>query len=193
MKIKKTRSLIKLTCADVWAERYQLNSLQRKNWLVRKKLMQMEAPEDLVTSLDWKIEKLVRQERILDADIDRANDERQTLESECADVTKAISQMKNMLDDLHKHAVPLLCSGNQPRGIRNIVYSSWRANLMIQSIQWRETTKRLCLPFVMLHPMCKYYPLLPHDQKKDAYYEYAGLLNFLPAAQCRRQERMGVI
>jgi hypothetical protein len=109
--VNKTKELIRETCTDVWRERDQLNSFQRKNWSVRKKLMQMEAPEDSLTSLNLKIEKLVRQERIWDNDIDQAKDERQTLESECADMAKAIDQMKYLLDDLHTHVVPLLSSG----------------------------------------------------------------------------------
>ena len=109
--VNKTKKLIKQTCADVWTERDQLNSFQRKNWSARKKLMLMEAPEDSVTSLNLKIDKLVRQERIWDREIDQANDERRTLESECADMAKAISQMKYMLGDLHTHVLPLLSSG----------------------------------------------------------------------------------
>ena len=109
--VNKTKKVIKQTCADVWTERDQLNSFQRKNWSVRKKLMLMEAPEDSVTSLNLKIDKLVRQERIWDRDIDQANDERQTLESECADMAKTISQMKYLLGDLHTHVLPLLSSG----------------------------------------------------------------------------------
>jgi chromosome segregation ATPase len=109
--VSDAKNLIQRTCTDVLTERDQLNSFQRKNWSARKKLMQMEAPEDSVTSLNLKIEKLVRQDRVMDSDIDRANEERQTLESECADMAKTISQMKYLLDDLHKHVVPLLSSG----------------------------------------------------------------------------------
>jgi chromosome segregation ATPase len=109
--VHNTKNLIERTCTDVWTERDQLTSFQRKNWSVRKKLMQMEDPEDSVTSLNLKIEKLVRQDRILDSDIDRANDERQILESRCGDTAKEISQLKYLLDDLHTHVVPLLSSG----------------------------------------------------------------------------------
>lgn len=145
--INKTKHMIQETSTEVWTERDQFNSLQRKNWSVRKKLRQMEAPEDSVTSLNLKIEKLVRQERIWDSDIDRANEERLTLESECADVANAISQMKYLLDDLHKHVLPLLStsssSGEQPPppAKRNPKYSHLQQQQQQQQLM--DTTTEL--------------------------------------------------
>lgn len=106
--IKKTKKLIKRATREVFAERDEIVTLQRKNWSIRKALMQSEAPPDSVTTLNMKIEKLVRQERELDLEADRRLEEKEALTAECAKITKNIGEFKELLDKLNLHIVPLL-------------------------------------------------------------------------------------
>lgn len=106
--IKKTKKLIKRTTRDVWTERDEITTLQRKNWSIRKALMQNEGPPDSLTTLNMKIEKLLRQERELDLDADRYHEEKDALDAECAKTTKKIGEFKNLFDKLNRTIVPLL-------------------------------------------------------------------------------------
>jgi hypothetical protein len=107
-KIKKTKKLIKRTTRDVWAEREEIINLQRKNWSIRKALMQNEGPPDSLTTLNMKIEKLLRQERELDLESDRMREEKEALEAECANTTKTIGEFRDLYDKLNRTIVPLL-------------------------------------------------------------------------------------
>ena len=106
--IKKTKKFIKRTIRDVWTEREEITALQRKNWSIRKALMQNEGPPDSLTTLNMKIEKLLRQEREIDLESDRMHEEKDALEIECVQATKAIGEFKDLFDKLNKTIVPLL-------------------------------------------------------------------------------------
>lgn len=106
--IKKKKKLMKRTCNDVWSEREEITNLQRKNWSIRKTLMQTDAPQDSVTTHNLKIEKVVRQERELDMDIDLIDEEKHFLEEDCSELAKAIGHVKELLDKLNREIVPLL-------------------------------------------------------------------------------------
>ena len=110
--VKKVKKSIKRTCRDVWTEREDIIQLQRKNWSLRKTLVNSEAPRDSVTTLNMKIEKLLRQERELDVELDRCEEEKEYLEEDCSRLAKSISEFKDLLDELNKKVVPLL----QPLG-----------------------------------------------------------------------------
>jgi hypothetical protein len=90
--IKKTKKLIKRTCRDVWTERDEIVAWQRKNYSLRKGLIQGEALTDSVTTLDMKIEKLIRQERELDLELDQAEDEKPFLEQDSRALAKALDE-----------------------------------------------------------------------------------------------------
>lgn len=112
--IKKTKKLIKRTCRDVWTERDEIVAWQRKNWSLRKGLIQGEAPPDSVTTLNMRIEKLIRQERELDLELDRAEDEKHYLEQDSHVLATAIGEFKDLLDALNTQIVPLLSPSPTP-------------------------------------------------------------------------------
>lgn len=106
--LRKTKKLIKRTTRDVWTERDEIINLQRKNWSVRKALMLHEGPPDSLTTLNMKIEKLLRQDRQLELDTDQLNEQKDALAAECARTAKKIGDFKELFDKLHKIIVPLL-------------------------------------------------------------------------------------
>jgi hypothetical protein len=106
--VKKTKKLVKRTTRDVWAERDEIVNLQRKNWSIRKTLVQTDAPRDSVTSFNLSIAKLVRQERELDLSMDQMKDEKQLLESECVPLRQSIDNFNDLLHQLNGQILPLL-------------------------------------------------------------------------------------
>jgi hypothetical protein len=76
----------------VWTERDEIVAWQRKNYSLRKGLIQGEAPTNSVTTLNMKIEKLIRQERELDLELDQAEDEKHFLEQDSRALAKALDE-----------------------------------------------------------------------------------------------------
>jgi hypothetical protein len=107
---------IKQASKDVWIEKEELVALQQKNWSLRKSLIRTPAPENSVTALNYKLEKLTRKDRQIEEDIDRISRERIDMDEECYQMTKAIQNMKLLMDGLHQKVVPLLSTsiGHQP-------------------------------------------------------------------------------
>ena len=99
---------IKIASKDVWNEKEELTALQQKNWSIRKSLVRNPAPENSVTALNYKLEKLTRRDRQIEEDIDRIAKERANMDEECFQMTKAIQNMKLLMDGLHQKVVPLL-------------------------------------------------------------------------------------
>jgi hypothetical protein len=107
--IKKTKKLIKRTCKDIWAERDQITDLQRQNWQVRKKLVNAHnVPKDTATTLNLKIEKVVRAERELETEMDQLDEEKHALEEKSATLAREISLLKNLLEEMNAQVVPLI-------------------------------------------------------------------------------------
>jgi deoxycytidylate deaminase len=106
--VKKAKRMVKRTCRDVWAERDEIVNLQRQNWSIRKTLVQTDAPQDSVTSLNLNIAKLVRQERELDLSMDQMEDEKQLLESGSVALRQSIDNFNDLLHQLNAQILPLL-------------------------------------------------------------------------------------
>jgi hypothetical protein len=105
--IRKSKKLVKRCCREVWTERDEITHLQRTNWSIRKALLQTDAPKETITTLNLKLEKTLRQEREIAAELDEYQEEKQQLELECSQMTKTIEEFKNLLDALNTQVVPL--------------------------------------------------------------------------------------
>ena len=130
--IKKMKKAIKHTSREVWVDRDDIVSLQRRNWSVRKGLIQGEAPEESVTGLNLKIEKVLRQEREIDLELDQIDEEKHFIEQECSQLAKAVNEFKDLLDALNTQIVPLLPSSPAKR--YNPVHEARRDNVVSTSI-----------------------------------------------------------
>ena len=106
--VKETKKLIKRTTQDIWTEREEIIAYQQKNWSIRKSLMQGDGPPDSVTSLNLKIERLLRQQRELDMDADQFREQKDTVGVNCDEMTSRIADTKNLFDKLTQVVVPLL-------------------------------------------------------------------------------------
>jgi hypothetical protein len=71
-------------------------------------VMIMGTPWDLLTMINLKIEKLVRQDRELDLENNQIEEEKHHLEHECKQLVKAIGEFKALLEELNMKRVPLL-------------------------------------------------------------------------------------
>jgi len=110
--IKDVKKAIKRMTREIWTERDQTTSYQQKNWSLRKSLMLSDGPEDSVTALNLKIERLLRQHRELDTETDQLRDHKDTLGENCTEMTARIDDTKKLFDKLTKVVVPLLPVGN---------------------------------------------------------------------------------
>lgn len=106
--LKKTKKLVKRTTRDVWTEREEIINYQRKNWSIRKSLMQSEGPPDSVTSLNLKIERLLRKQRELDLEADLLREKKDLVDAKCMKTTQNIDSTKALFDKLSQVIVPLL-------------------------------------------------------------------------------------
>lgn len=106
--LKETKKLIKRTTRDVWTEREAVISYQRNNWSIRKSLMQSEGPPDSATSLNMKIERLLRQQRELDMEADQLRGQKDTVGEQCIEITRRLDETKELFDKLSLLVVPLL-------------------------------------------------------------------------------------
>jgi hypothetical protein len=114
--LKETMKLIKRTTHEVGKEREEITHYQRKNWSIRKSLMQNQGPSDSVTSLNLKIERLLRQQRELDMETDQLRDQKDAIGETCSEITQRIEDTKALFDILTQVVVPLLPSADMPRG-----------------------------------------------------------------------------
>ena len=106
--VKETKKLIKRTTQDIWTEREEIIAYQQKNWSMRKSLMQGDGPPDSVTSLNLKIERLLRQQHELDMDADQFREQKDTVGVNCDEMTARIADTKSLFDKLTQVVVPLL-------------------------------------------------------------------------------------
>ena len=91
--IRRSRKQIKRTCKEIWADKERITEMQRNNWQIRKKLLNDQGlPKETVTALNFKIERVVRQEREVDTSMEQIQEERLELEGQCANLAKAIGQ-----------------------------------------------------------------------------------------------------
>ncbi|KAG7341448.1 hypothetical protein IV203_023400 [Nitzschia inconspicua] len=105
--IQKSKKLVKRCCRDVWTERDEIIYLQRTNWSIRKALLQTNAPADTVTTLNMKLEKALREERQITAELEQYQEEKHQIELECSQMAKVIEEFKDLLDALNTQVVPL--------------------------------------------------------------------------------------
>jgi hypothetical protein len=112
--IETTNKIIKWTCRDVWSEREEITNLQRTNWSIRKSLMKTDTPRDSLTTLNLKIEQLMRQDRELDLENDQIEEEKRHLKHECSQLVKAVEEFNELLDALNMKIVPLLPKEEEP-------------------------------------------------------------------------------
>ena len=107
--IRKARKLIKRTCKEIWTDKDKIVEMQRNNWQIRKRLVNDHGiPKETITTLNLKIEKVVRQEREVDGSLEKLQEEKHELEIQCGNLARAIGQMKDLLEELHVQVVPLL-------------------------------------------------------------------------------------
>jgi hypothetical protein len=78
--------------------------------------MQNQGPSDSVTSLNLKIERLLRQQRELDMETDQLRDQKDAIGETCSEITQQIEDTKALFDILTQVVVPLLPSADMPRG-----------------------------------------------------------------------------
>ena len=106
--IRKTKRQIKRTCRDVWTERDEIVHLQRRNWSIRKSLLNMEAPKDSVTTLNLKLERTLQREGESAVQLDSIRQKKRDLEEDCSNLTQEVSEFTKLLDSLNEQVVPLL-------------------------------------------------------------------------------------
>ena len=106
--IRKTKRQIKRTCRDVWTERDEIVHLQRRNWSIRKSLLNMEAPKDSVTTLNLKLERTLQREGEAAVQLDAIRQKKRDLEKDCSNLTQKVSEFTKLLDSLNEQVAPLL-------------------------------------------------------------------------------------